>query len=90
MSLSNSLAGRYWGVRKPVGIIFVYDVERDRMTASLVVRLPRMLPGFVRPYQIQSLRTREGRRESDLTLFVPIVPPGRWHASRTMRLRRRR
>lgn len=89
MSLTYSLAGRYWGVGKPVGIIFVYDVERDRTTASLVVTLPRMLPGFVRSYQIQSLRTREGRRGSDLHLFVPVWPPGRWHTSRTMRGRPR-
>lgn len=52
--------------------------------------LPRMLPGFVRSYQMQSLRTREGRRESDLTGFLPLYPPGLPHFSRTRRLRRRK
>ena len=72
--------GQYWGVKKPVGIMFI------GRTASLVIRLPRMLPGFVKDYQVASLRTREGRRASNLHLFVPLIPPGLWHTSRTLRV----
>lgn len=57
---------------------------------AIVVPLPRMLPGFVRPYQVQSMRTRAGRRESDLRMVIPLLPPGLPSASRTMRLRGRK
>lgn len=76
--------GEYWGRGKPVGVIFV------GRTASLVVTLPWWLPGFVKPYQTARLRTRDGRRESDLHLFIPLLPPGRWHTSRTLRFVQRR
>ena len=51
--------------------------------------LPRMLPGFVRSNQVQWLRTREGRRDTELRGFLPLYPPGWPHCSRTRRLRRR-
>lgn len=51
--------------------------------------LPRWLPGFVRPDQEQELRTRAGRRESDLHLVVPLFPPGWPHAFRSRRMRGR-
>jgi hypothetical protein len=57
---------------------------------SVTVPLPRMLPGFVKPYQVQSLRMRDGRRKSDLSLTVPLFPPGWPSAYRTIRFRRRR
>lgn len=49
--------------------------------------LPRMLPGFVREHQVDELRTRAGRRESDLCMIVPLFPPGKWLPSRTRRFR---
>lgn len=50
--------------------------------------LPRMLPGFVKPYQVQELRTREGRRGTNLRASLPLYPPGLPHAYRTRRARK--
>ncbi len=58
--------------------------------------LPRWLPGFVRPYQVDGPRRfwRGERcpwwRESDLSVIVPVLPVGLPIFSRTRRLRRRR
>lgn len=51
--------------------------------------IPRWLPGFVRPYQVEEIKTRKGRKNTDLTLLIPIAPLGWWHTSRTRRLKRR-
>lgn len=71
----------HWGVT-PIGVMCGPSTG-----LSLIVKLPRMLPGFVKSYQDQTLRTREGRRGTDLTLFLPLVPIGRPHTSRTRRHR---
>ena len=52
--------------------------------------LPRMLPGFVRSYQDQTLKRRDQRRETDLTCIWPVFPPGKPTAMRTRRIRARR
>jgi hypothetical protein len=55
---------------------------------ALTIPLPRWLPGFVRPYQVDELRTRSGRSESNLHLLIPLFPLGRLSAMRTRRSRR--
>jgi hypothetical protein len=49
--------------------------------------LPRWLPGFVKSYQVQELRTRKGRKGSDLHGTISLYPPGWPSAYRTRRLR---
>lgn len=60
-----------WGMRYPYPCI--------------TVRLPRMLPGFVKSYQVREIGTRRGRRNTRLTLFIPLW--GSWHTSRTRALK---
>lgn len=63
---------------------------------ALSMPLPRWLPGFVREYQVDGPRRfwRFERcpwwRGSDLSVIVPVLPPGRPIPSRTRRLRRGR
>lgn len=58
--------------------------------------LPRWLPGFVKRYQIDGprsawiLQTCPWWRESDLTVIIPVLPPGKPHAGRARRLRRKK
>lgn len=52
--------------------------------------LPRWLPGFVKSGQMPEIGRWPDRLDTDLTLIVPLFPPGRWHAMRTRRTRRRR
>jgi hypothetical protein len=69
---------------------FAFHFASGSSGFAVTFPLPRMLPGFVRSYQVQSLRTREGRRESDLHAMIPLYPPGLPTVYRTQRLRRRR
>lgn len=60
---------------------------------ALSFPMPRWLPGFVRPYQIDGpKRFWRGERcpwwrDSDLHGLIPLFPPGLPSASRTRRLR---
>lgn len=61
---------------------------------AISMPLPRWLPGFVSRYQVDGPRSAwvlqrcPWWRESDLTLYVPLLPIGRLHAGRSRRLRR--
>lgn len=68
---------------------FAFHFASGSTGFALTFPLPRMLPGFVKPYQVRSLRTREGRRDSDLHGTLSLYPPGFPSAYRTRRLRRR-
>lgn len=74
----------HWGIRRPFSVMC-----SPAGGFCLIVKLPRMLPGFVKPYQDQTLHTREGRRGTHLHLFIPLLPLGFPHASRTRRGRRK-
>jgi hypothetical protein len=66
---------------------FAFHFASGSSGFALTFPLPRWLPGFVKSYQVQSLHTREGRKESDLHACLPIYPPGFPHVYRTRRMK---
>lgn len=69
-----------------------HRIGRDRFIAF---PLPRWLPGFVKPYQVSGPRSAWAMqvcpwwRESNLSVLVPLFPPGIPTAYRTRRMGRR-
>lgn len=68
---------------------FAFHFATGQSGFALTVPLPRWLPGFVKSYQVDELRTRSGRRDSDLHALIPLFPPGLPSAMRTRCLYRR-